>query len=436
MPGRWSVDQVLALASDMASATAERALGNPLRWRDAGASGDLLWGLCAGSGATPYQVVVDVSGPAYRCTCPSRKFPCKHALGLLLGWSAGTVPDAAEPADYAAEWKEGRESRLAAAPRKPRGERDEAAAAKRAQQRTDRVGAGLAELEIWLRDQVRGGLSVAAGTYAHADPVAARMVDAQAPGVAGLLRRLSTVPASGDGWPHRLLAGYGRVHLLARAHAQLDSLPSALAATVRTHVGYTVTRAEVLADPAVADDWLVLAVRDLTDGAVPARRTWLRGATSGRYALVLVFDPQGDFGGNEDAWFVPGTTVSAEVHYYPGRAAARVVIGARHGEPAPAPPPEATLDVAGQLAEWAAVVELDPWLGEWPAVLRGVPVRDGDKWRFVDQTGASVPVLLGGVDPWVLVAVAGGSPTVTAGEFTADGFRPLTVWHGDEAIRL
>jgi hypothetical protein len=429
---------VLALASDSGSATAARALGNPLRWQDAGASGELLWGLCSGSGANRYQVVVDLSGPAYRCSCPSRKFPCKHALGLLLGWAAGTVPDVAEPADYADEWKRSRDSRAPAAPRKPRGERDEAAAAKRAEQRADRVAAGLIELEMWLRDQVRTGLSSAAGSYAHAEAVAARMVDAQAPGVAGQLRRLSTVPASGEGWPGRLLAGYGRLHLLARAHQQLGALPPALTATVRSHVGYPVTRADVLAEPAVTDDWLVLGVRDLADGAIPARRTWLRGTTTGRYALVLVFAPQGDFGGNEDAWLVPGAALPADLHYYPGRAATRVVVGTRHAEPAPAAAPEASHDVAGQLAEWATVLELDPWLAEWPAVLRGVPVADADGagWRLADASGASVPLLVGGVDPWVLVAVSGGAPVVVAGEFTADGLRPLTVWHGEQAIRL
>jgi hypothetical protein len=45
-------------------------------------------------------------------------------------------------------------------------------------------------------------------------------------------------------------------------------------------------------------------------------------------------------------------------------------------------------------------------------------------------------LLVGCIDPWVLVAVAVGAPAVVAGEFSADGFRPLTVWHGDEAVRL
>ena len=420
---------MLALAPDPASATAGRKLASPRPWSDTGAAGELVWGRCAGSGAAPYEVAADLSGPASRCSCPSRKFPCKHALGLLLLWATGRVPDVDEPAEHAAAWARTRAERAA----RPRGERDEEAAAHRAAQRTGRVEAGLAELETWLQDQLRTGLATAG--YGHADAVAARMVDAQAPGVAGQLRRLSTVPATGDGWPERLLAGYGRLHLLARAHARLPELPAPLAATVRSYVGYPVTRESVLAEPAVSDDWLVIAVRDLLDGAIPARRLWLRGRATGQWALILVFDPLGAFGKNPDAMLVPGTSLPAELHFYPGTPPLRVVVGTRRGDPVPAAPPAPASDLPDQLDQWAAALALDPWLGEWPAVVRGIPVPGPREWHFADDAGA-VPLLTGGVDPWVLAAVSGGRPVLVAGEWTADGLRPLTVWHGDEAVRL
>lgn len=426
---------MLSLAPDAASAAAARKLATPAPWSQTGTADGLVWGWCAGSGASPYQTIVELSGPAYKCSCPSRKFPCKHALALLLLWAAGQVADAAAVPDYADAWKRGRAERAATVP-KPRGPRDEQAAAKRAEQRADRVRAGLAELDVWLRDQVRSGLSAATGSYRHAEPVAARMVDAQAPGVAARLRRLSAVPVSGDGWPERLLAGYAQLHLLARAHAQLDELPEQLAATVRTHVGYPVSRERVLAESPVTDDWLVIAVRDVLDAAVPARRTYLRGRDSGRYALVLAFDPQGMFGGNPDASLPVGACLSADLHFYPGRPPLRAAIGARHGEPVPAAPPEAALDLAGQLREWSAVLELDPWLAEWPAVLRGTPVRAGDAWSFVDESGQAVPLRTGGLDPWLLAAVSGGAPVVTAGEWSAAGLRPCTVWHAAIPVPL
>jgi hypothetical protein len=425
---------VLALAPDAAAAQAARGLSAPASWSGTGACDEVVWGHCAGSGANPYQVIVDLAAPAYRCTCPSRKFPCKHALALLLRWAAGVVAEASEPADHAAAWLADRAGRAGRTTGKDPGARDDAAAAKRAQERAGRVLAGLDELETWLRDQVRGGLSTAAGRYGHADPVAARMIDAQAPGVAGRLRALGTVPASGDGWPARLLAGYAQLHLLARAYAQLDSLPEALAATVRTHVGHPVRRADVLTEPGVSDDWLVLGVRDVLDATIPTRRTWLRGRESGRYALVLAFAPQGDFGGDPDAAFAPGSVVSATAHFYPGRPPLRVLISARaEARATEAPSIDPGIDAAP--AEWAAALELDPWLAEWPAVLRGIPVPGEPAWRLADpSTGAAVPLLTGGVDPWVLAAVSGGRPVTIAGEWTAGGLRPLTVWHGDQAV--
>ncbi|MBM7703590.1 SWIM zinc finger family protein [Metabacillus iocasae] len=54
----------------------------------------LLFGECAGSGKKPYVTSVDFINPeqpTYRCTCPSRQFPCKHALGLLYAYVDGQV---------------------------------------------------------------------------------------------------------------------------------------------------------------------------------------------------------------------------------------------------------------------------------------------------------------------------------------------------------
>src|SRR6202034_1641095 len=149
MPARWSADSVLDLAPDASSRRSGAALGRPAPWSGAGVAGDALWGLCAGSGKNPYQVVVDLSGPAYQCSCPSRKFPCKHALGLLLNWANGSVPEESAPADFAAAWLAERRARAEKAEKSvvrtdpgdsgssavPGTVKDEAAAARRAQQR-------------------------------------------------------------------------------------------------------------------------------------------------------------------------------------------------------------------------------------------------------------------------------------------------------------
>lgn len=48
----------------------------------------VYWAQCSGSGKKPYFTSVDFSlseaTPTCRCSCPSRQFPCKHAVGLLF----------------------------------------------------------------------------------------------------------------------------------------------------------------------------------------------------------------------------------------------------------------------------------------------------------------------------------------------------------------
>ncbi|GAA3297749.1 hypothetical protein GCM10020295_31410 [Streptomyces cinereospinus] len=197
---RWTAEQVLALAPDAASRKAGSKLGAAGPWSGTGTSDEgTLWGLCKGSGSKPYQTVVDVadaSGPAYKCSCPSRKFPCKHALGLLLLWSGddGAVPRGQAP-EWAEQWTAGRRQR-AAEQRTPGAAgapaaADPEAARRRAERRAERISAGATELEQRLADLLRGGLAAAeqAG-YGLWEETAARMVDAQAPGLAARVREL------------------------------------------------------------------------------------------------------------------------------------------------------------------------------------------------------------------------------------------------------
>jgi len=317
--------------------------------------------------------------------------------------------------------------------------RDQAASDRRAAQRAERVAAGLAELQTWLRDQVTAGLTAApAGGRPGAAQaqLAARMVDAQVPGVATVLRRLAELTGSDPGWPDRLLAEYGLLHLLATAHSRLAELPSGLAAVVRSRVGYTTARADVLTRPPVTDRWHVLAVRDLRDEPIPARRIWLHGRGTGRFASLLLFAPSGIFRIYADAALTPGTQVDADLHFYPGQPPLRALVGMRRAGPEPAPAPAPAGDAAALLATWAAALSQDPWLTIWPALVSGTVTLTADRWHLVDHTGTALPLLSEDVSLWSLLAVSAGTPVTVAGEWTPDGLLPLTVWHHNQAVRL
>ena len=65
---------------------------------------DLIFGECKGSGKSGYQTSADFSGeaPVFRCSCPSRQFPCKHSLAIMFEWIGGKKFEVAEiPEDVA-----------------------------------------------------------------------------------------------------------------------------------------------------------------------------------------------------------------------------------------------------------------------------------------------------------------------------------------------
>ncbi|MFJ8212731.1 SWIM zinc finger family protein [Streptomyces sp. NPDC096033] len=430
---RWTAEQVLALAPDDASRKAGGRLGGAAPWsRTGGSASGAVWGLCKGSGATPYRTVVDLTGPAYKCSCPSRKFPCKHALGLLLLWSAQGLGDPAEAPDWAAEWLAGRAAK--AARPAAAGPVDAEAARKRAERRAERVGAGVAELEQRLADLLRGGIAgQAQAGYAPWEETAARMVDAQAPGLAARVRELGTIPGCGPGWPARMLEEFALLHLLDRAWLGASGLPEPLAATVRNRVGLP-SSAE---GETVRDRWLVLAQYDSVspDGRLTTRRIWLRGLEGGRPALVLDFGPPGRAPGLA---LPVGLVLEAEVRFRPGTAGLRADLGDRtaaavadrSGAPAGVSTGEA-------LEAYGAALREDPWLESWPVVLGPVipiPGEAGEGVRqLADARGASaLPVASGGGRPrsalWQLAALSGGGPVTVFGECGHRGFTPLTAW--------
>ncbi|BDH15540.1 SWIM zinc finger family protein [Streptomyces hygroscopicus] len=440
---RWTTDQVLALAPDEASRRAGGKLAAPGPWSETGADGGAVWGRCKGSGKKPYQTVVDIKGPAFKCSCPSRKFPCKHALGLLLLWAGdGREVAAGEPAQWAGEWLAGRRERAersvsassgTASP--SRAPADPEAARRRAERRMQRIGAGATELEQRLEDLLRSGLASAerAG-YGSWDETAARMVDAQAPGLASRVRELGSAVTSGPHWPAQLLEECALLHLLDQGFLGIERLPAPLAATVRSRVGLTTEAADLLTGPEAAtvrDRWLVLAQQDSEDGKLTTRRIFLRGERTGRMALHLSFG-----GANRplDVALAPGLVLDADLAYYPGARPLRAVLGERHAPAAPGPvPPGCGIDAA--LAAYGDALRDDPWLDSWPVVLADVtpiPSRDGTSWQLADTDGESAlpldPRCLGRTSLWQLAAISGGAPVTVFGECGHRGFLPLTAW--------
>lgn len=412
---------VESLAPDQPSLKAAAGLAKPAKWMGlaSGAAGALIWGECAGSGANPYRVMADLRDYGSKCTCPSRKFPCKHALALLWLKAEARDPFAdADIPDWVTDWLGRRRgtSAGAARPVAPAGAKDlaaasveepaaepdekalarrEAAAARRAADTDRAVAEALDALEQWIGDQLRLGLSgFIDDAIARCRRIAARLVDGKAAALAGrvdeLPARLMALPAA-----ERLRGAtveLGKLVMLARAFRATPG-----DAALRRAVAGAETREALLADPLalrVDARWEVVAerVRTRRDGLV-SQTSWLLNLDEAgpRFAMLLDFFPAS--AGKRSAAFTAGDRFRAELVFFPAPHPLRALPLSR--SPLADAGPETWPAADEPLATMTQPLLAEPWALELPVLLPPGRIgtdSTGGGWWMQDDAALRLPL--------------------------------------------
>ena len=460
--------QALALITDPGTLKRGQELLKPAKWANLGRTDTAAWGDCAGSGSKPYLTGIDLTEPSFKCSCPSRVFPCKHGAGLLLLMAgqpellAGRTPPA-----WLAEWLEKRQqtqekkaekpaakaSKTAVVTEKPAEAAnpvsslysEETAAAEATDaplqmqltpaidpKRLARMVAGAEDLVAWLEDLLRAGLaSLDKQPPKFWESQAARLVDNQLPGLAATVRELATLRHAHADWPARLLGRLGELYLLARAFLNRPGLSPEARADVLQQVGVNLKREDLLATAApVADSWRVLGQLRWEEDRLTARRTWLHGRETGRTALVLEFS----FGGQPFSTpLISQGSYLGELAFYPGRLPLRAApVSLKFDGTVPPEAVPAGQSIGQLLDDYANALARQPWLREWPATLAQVlPVRQADgQWQLLHTTEPlTLPLRFADDNAgWQLLAESGGQPITLFGEWDGRAFRPLSSW--------
>lgn len=415
-------------------------------WEEWGQTDSLLWGVYRGSGT--YQVKVDLQRTGYHCNCPSRKLPCKHVQALMFlpneAHQANLFASTSNPSDppeWAKQWYVKRRESASqqtqtestngdgqSGLRKGATKRLSSSAKKRSDERHQRVLAGLARLEEWLRDTVRQGL-------VHLEPQAIkvceaesrRLVDAQAGGLVRMIQAIADDVHSGPGWHQRAIERMGRLLLICRAYRLHGDQDSDIGEDLRQLVGWTVRPEYWRAAPTVNDVWSVLGQTVETQDRLRAERSWLAGRTTGRVALLLQFA----FGNQSFPFEVkPGSDLMAQIQYYPGRAQQRVKIHSfEDGTGSIQARPIGYSDWNEFLAQRALDLGRFPWLEHSAGCIQQVRLApQSTPWRVVDRHQQSLPIA-GGAN-WNLLAICGPEPIDLAIEFDGQLAKPLGIWDG------
>jgi hypothetical protein len=182
-------ETVHRMAPDDKAVQTARDLVRKKPFKDLGISADGSWLLGQCQGTALYDISVDLANdaaPVGSCSCPSRKFPCKHALGLVLAYLdapesfAAREPPAALLATREKQAQKPAEGK--AAPRKV----NKAARLKKAAAQRD----GLDLLEKLLLDLVASGQWYERSRLDRLERQAKQLNDAYLPGPLVTLRRL------------------------------------------------------------------------------------------------------------------------------------------------------------------------------------------------------------------------------------------------------
>ncbi len=190
----------------------------------------LLFGECKGSGKSNYQTSCDFvrpDSPVFRCSCPSRQFPCKHCLGLMYAFVDGKkFTTAAVPEDVASkrEKVEKRVEKKKADAEKPR-KVNKAALKKKVQAQLD----GLDLLEKLTGDLVRMGMgNTSAKTARQIEEQAKQLGNAYLPGAQAALHNYTKLFLNEEGRFDADLAATQREAIYSEALDQLTRLHSLL----------------------------------------------------------------------------------------------------------------------------------------------------------------------------------------------------------------
>ncbi|RKR83058.1 SWIM zinc finger protein [Mucilaginibacter gracilis] len=423
-------DQIYALAPDEASKKAGRDLAAPAKWVTKGISSHALWGECQGSGSKPYQTQVDLAAIAFKCSCPSRKFPCKHGLGLLLlcARQPGLFSSADMPA-WVNDWISKRSDKEEKKTEKAEKPIDENAQARRQQSREQKVSAGISELVVWIKDIVRNGiLTVPEKGPAYWDNMARRMVDAQASGLAAMVKSLGATNFWNEGWQSSFMDKLLQLYLVAESYQHLPGINPALQQDVRSAIGFTINQDELKKQNGVTDTWLVIGKESRDEQQITVEQNWLYGLKSNQYALVLQFIVRGQVA--QLSWSA-GMYLDAELSYFPSAVPYRAIVKNYTINQFVTTPQIQSFEGWQQVAAHQTVLNSKlPFLNQTPIMVASLkPVQYQKQWWLQDGQGYLCRIAPQYKNIWQLVALSGGEALTMTVLGKENEYRPMGVWH-------
>ncbi len=318
----------------------------------------------------------------------------------------------------------------------------EKAKEKRQNERVSQVEAGVAELELWLKDLVRTGfLALPNKSPQFFEQVAARMVDAKATGLAGRVRAFMDLNyIQNNDWQADSLRMAATLFLLIDAFKNSEKLSPQWQQSLKNLIGWNQSPKELLQNPdaeKIKDVWIVLGQEQEESEGITIQRNWLWGTKTNRTALILNFGTP--YSPIENS-VLPGAIIEAELVFFPAVLPQRTVLNLQKGFA------EVFYTNNDYLPDWNAAFKIKTDCLSLYPFTNDIPMIIKDLRLVLDKSGnilCDVTMHYHHISPSMkedklfrLYAQIGNGPVTLAGVLRSDGFLPLGIVQDDIYLLL
>jgi hypothetical protein len=255
--------------------------------------------------------------------------------------------------------------------------------------------------------------------------MAKRMVDAQAPGLAGMVKGLGRASFFKDGWQSDFIDQLLNVYLVISAYRNKDTVPANVLNDVKSSIGFTQSQEELKEQQGIVDTWLVLGKQVSEDDNLTVERYWLHGTATGESALILQFIIRGQGG---QLSLTPGMYIQAELVFYPSVMPLRALI--KRQLTTDAVVPKKVFSGWKEIAERETNVNVAmPFTSTRPYVITQVtPVLYEQRWWLADENNDLIQLNESFKNILKFLAISGGKPVTAAVVGKENLFEPIGVW--------
>ncbi len=427
----YTLQQIRSFAPDTATADRAQGLATTRKWRQLEGNTEMVWGECKGSGTAYYKTAIQWKGPQFYCSCPSRKFPCKHVIGLFL--LHADQPDAFNVVEQLPGWVKDRVIN-----QKPSAQATDSqkktTQQKNFEKRLQLMNTGLDDLEQWISDAIAAGLAATKQKpLPFWESLSARMVDAKLAGISRKIKTLPYISSANLDWPEKMLTELANIYLVIKGFKNLEQLPLPLQQDLLSFAGVNIRKETVFEQPAVKDQWMVMGAFEGIDDNLSFRRTWFKGFQTEQWGLLLEFN----FGDSGFSYhWKTGSCYQANAHYYPSNFPLRFLLDEKEKQ---------AISISEQSYKghdtlkaffdaYAKALAANPWLPQYPTLLNTVtPVVSEDNAYILDKNHHYIPLHFRENTIWQIMAISGGHPINLFGEWTGERLIPLSV-AGEDGI--